>query len=406
MKKSLLLVLFLWLAGIVAGMQFAKFSSTIQILQTEIGITQLYSGWLLSSLGIIGLLFGISAGIVVSRFSPLRLVIIFLIWASASSFLQTMFTQPILMLIIRILEGFSQLILVSAAPTALLKYTPKKHQTVVMTFWGTFFGAAFLFMNLIQKSLINLGGWKMIFWFHALFAAIIAITLLFLSKNTSDEKNHIQSEKISIIQQHKAVYTKIESILPGLLFVCSTMVYLVFFTYLPIYFNELYPNEVFKSNFLVISMPLFSLLGTFLSGLILSKQGISPLKLIQYGFTIMIVLSISITFNLNPVFLITIASLILICTGLLQGSIFATVPYLSNDSKIHAYANGGITQMGNLGTTLGAPIFSSLLVYFNWKIAFLLPVASSSLGIFLVLYFSKKLSLKTNTDSISTKTPS
>lgn len=49
MKKALL-GLFLWLAGIVAGMQFAKFSSAIGLMQSDLGIDPLFGGWLLSSL--------------------------------------------------------------------------------------------------------------------------------------------------------------------------------------------------------------------------------------------------------------------------------------------------------------------------------------------------------------------
>ena len=39
MRKKNLFILFLWLSGIVAGMQFAKFSSTIGLIQTEVVLT-------------------------------------------------------------------------------------------------------------------------------------------------------------------------------------------------------------------------------------------------------------------------------------------------------------------------------------------------------------------------------
>lgn len=399
MRKSFLLIVFLWLSGIVAGMQFAKFSSTINLIQTDVGIDSLYSGWLLSSLGIIGIVLGVTSGVIVSRFSPLKMVVAFLWWAAAASLLQALFSQPGAMLTMRILEGFSQLILVSAAPTALLKATPKRYQTLVMTFWGTFFGVAFLVMNVLQGPIIQWGGWKAIFYCHALFSAVIALVLsLFLktasmSENVSEDGGQLSlaHNKFSFINEHKAVYKEMGSLLPGLLFGCHTLMYLVFLTYIPMRFNQNYPEELLKSNFLLISMPLFSLVGTFFSGVILNKVQKSPLLLIQYAFGTMIGLCVLIIFNNGAVFFLIVALAILMCSGVLQGAIFATIPYLSDDSTIHAYANGAITQMGNIGTTVGAPVFSTLLTYFSWNVAFVFPMVSSLTGILLILAYRKKI---------------
>ena len=35
---------------------------------------------------------------------------------------------------------------------------------------------------------------------------------------------------------------------------------------------------------------------------------------------------------------------------------------MSGDSLLHARANGAIAQMGNLGSTLGPPLFAALMV--------------------------------------------
>jgi MFS family permease len=394
MKKNILLILFLWLAGIVAGMQFAKFSSTISLIQIDTGIDPLYSGWLLSALGIIGIALGVTSGVIVSRVSPLKMVVVFLFWAALASFLQALFSKPGIMLAVRIFEGLSQLILVAAAPTALLKATPKRYQALVMTFWGTFFGIAFLIMNILQRSLIQLGGWKAIFYGHAIFSAGVGLVLLFFTRKTSPtDKADIPSNDtstISFIGQHKAAYKETGSLLPGLLFCCHTLMYLVFLTYLPQQFSHSYHGEPLKSNFLLISMPLFSLAGTFLCGAILNKAQKSPLVLIRFAFATMIGLCVLIIFNSGAVYFLIVASAILLCAGVLQGAIFATIPYLSDNSTIHAYANGTITQMGNIGTTVGPPVFSMLLVCSGWNAAFVFPMVSSLAGILLLFTFRKK----------------
>ena len=277
--KKVLLVLFLWLSGIVAGMQFAKFSSAIGLMQGDLGIDPLFGGWLLSSLGLIGILFGITSGVIVSRFSPIKMVVVFLWWAAAASLLQTMFSQPGVLLTLRVLEGFSQLFLVSAAPTALLRVTPKGYQAPVMTLWGTFFGMAFLAMNLAQGPLIALGGWQAIFYAHGIFAAFVALVLSLFLKTAGSENPAQPGDgqgKLSLINQHKAAYRETGSLLPGLLFFCHTLIYLVFLTYIPLWFHQNHPEEVLKGGFLLVSLPLFSLAGTLLSGVLLSKLRFSP----------------------------------------------------------------------------------------------------------------------------------
>ena len=138
-------------------------------------------------------------------------------------------------------------------------------------------------------------------------------------------------------------------------------------------------------------MPFFSLFGTFLSGVILNKIRKSPLVLIKYTFCTMLVLCTFFIIKIEAVIFLSAASFILLCSGVLQGAIFAAIPYLSDDSTIHAYANGAITQMGNFGTTAGPPIFSTLLIYFGWNIAFIFPVISSLAGILIIFAFRRKI---------------
>jgi len=75
--RKTLFIIFLWFSGIAAGMQFAKFSAAIGLIQIDVGISPVYSGWLLSSLGIISIIFGVTSGVIVSRFSPVKMVMRF-----------------------------------------------------------------------------------------------------------------------------------------------------------------------------------------------------------------------------------------------------------------------------------------------------------------------------------------
>jgi AAHS family 3-hydroxyphenylpropionic acid transporter len=53
-----------------------------------------------------------------------------------------------------------------------------------------------------------------------------------------------------------------------------------------------------------------------------------------------------------------VALLLMALVGLAGGSAFALVPYLSDTQPVQARATGAVAQMGNLGSTLGPPVFA------------------------------------------------
>ena len=47
--------------------------------------------------------------------------------------------------------------------------------------------------------------------------------------------------------------------------------------------------------------------------------------------------------------------------SLYGGSLFAVIPYLSDDPPVQARATGAVAQMGDLGSTLGPPVFATAI---------------------------------------------
>jgi nitrate/nitrite transporter NarK len=48
-------------------------------------------------------------------------------------------------------------------------------------------------------------------------------------------------------------------------------------------------------------------------------------------------------------------------SGLIQGASFALIPALSGDSSVNARANGALTQVGNIGSVAGPPVFAGVI---------------------------------------------
>ena len=52
---------------------------------------------------------------------------------------------------------------------------------------------------------------------------------------------------------------------------------------------------------------------------------------------------------------------LILFSGIIQGSVFSLIPNISQTTEEQTNANGAVAQLGNLGSTLGPPIFSYFL---------------------------------------------
>lgn len=75
-------VIVLWLCGIVAAMQFAKISFAFLALQQVYGTSPATMGLVLSAVGMMGLVFGVTAGVLAPVIGYERLLLAGL-WAGA-----------------------------------------------------------------------------------------------------------------------------------------------------------------------------------------------------------------------------------------------------------------------------------------------------------------------------------
>ena len=71
-KTNWFLVLALWFAGIVAAMQFAKFSVAFNFLKSQYNVAPFWVGLSLSIVGFIGLIFGVTISIYIKKSDKIK----------------------------------------------------------------------------------------------------------------------------------------------------------------------------------------------------------------------------------------------------------------------------------------------------------------------------------------------
>ena len=272
------LVALLWLSGVAAGLQFAKASVAFDALAAHYGASPTLAGWLLSTVGIVGVVFGASAGLVVERIGFRRSLVLGLAAAAALSGFETLLPPVPLFLAARALEGASHLAIIVAAPSCLVHVVAPGRRTIVIGLWGTFFSVAFLVAGALGLPLLAAFGLSGLFAAHEIVAAALALAAaMFIPADPPRPARTGKAERQSMIAAHVGVYADMRSAIPALCFLCYTGMYLALQTLTP----ELAAPA--DRLWLTAGMPAVSVVTTLIAGG-LAQFGISPFRLAASAF--------------------------------------------------------------------------------------------------------------------------
>ena len=371
----LLIVLALWMAGLGAAAQFGKMSviydqlGAVYLDQRGVGI-----GVLVSMIGIIGLIFGTTAGALVARIGPKRATLYALAIGALISLFQSFLPAYPWMLASRVPEGLSHLAIVVVGPTAMAAAVTIRFQGLVMTLWGSFFGVSFAALAYFGPGLVAAHGPGLLFEAHAAWMMLCLAALWLLMPA---DLITAPPPKTSVVAQHIDTYRSPRIAAPALGFVCYTVTYVAVLTLLPGAISPLW------GHFTAVAMPLVSILISLTLGVWLLGQ-MSAVRVVQVGFAAVIVAALGLWATWGQGASTSFfACMVAASMGVVQGASFASIPQLNALPADRARAAGAIAQLGNLGTTTGTPALAFLLMQFGVSGMAVFLIAFSALGILL-----------------------
>jgi MFS family permease len=352
-------VLLLWVCGILAGMQFAKVSVAFQALQLQYGATPAQMGLVLSAVGMVGLVLGVTMGLCAPAIGYRRLLLAGLGLGAVVSGLQAALLPYPLLLASRVLEGASHLAIVVAAPTLIAASSAPAHRSIAMGLWSTFVGVAFALTAAVGGGVMEGIGVQGLLALHALGMALMAAAAwLALRHDAAGSANAPWPPLRSLVRQHASVYGVFDTALPGLCFFCYTATAVALLTYIPQWSG-------LDRAWLAVVLPLMVIAGNFCAGW-LAQHWVAPLKLARGAFSAVAISALVLGWSHAAGTSIAAAALALMFTGGLSGgAAFALIPDLCKTSTLQARANGAVAQMGNLGSASGPPLLAALMVPFG-----------------------------------------
>jgi DHA1 family inner membrane transport protein len=345
----MVLVLLLWFAGLGAAAQFGKISILYEPLRgTYGGSGEVALGLVVSIVGMVGLIFGTTAGLLVARIGPRRAIVAALAAGAAMSALQSLFPSYPLMLASRIIEGASHLAIVVVGPTMIAALAPEAKRPLAMTLWSSFFGVTYAVLALIGPMVTPVG----LFLGHAGFMAGLA---LILAAVLPADPKAAPAPLTNLLAQHVQIYASPRLAAPAMGFFCYTFLYVAVLTLLP-------PETPATYRALIAAgMPLASIAVSLTLGVWLLRH-LKAVRLVQWGYAVAIP-----GFVLLWLFWGNGAGMVLggfwlsAALGIVQGASFAAIPELNTRAEDRARAAGAVAQLGNLGTTTGTPVLAALL---------------------------------------------
>lgn len=346
----MLLVFLLWAAGLGAAAQFGKISILYESLRaTYGGQGEVALGLVVSIVGMVGLIFGTTAGLLVARIGPRRAIVTALVAGAAMSALQSLMPGYPLMLASRIVEGASHLAIVVVGPTMIAALAPEARRPLAMTLWSSFFGVTYTILALIGPHT----GPTTLFLGHAGYmAALAAVLSLTLPRDPKGQALPMSN----LLAQHAAIYASPRLAAPAMGFCCYTFLYVAVLTLLP-------PETPESHRALIAAgMPLVSIAVSLTLGVqLLGKM--SAVRLVQLGYLAAIpgFLLLWLTWG-QGAGMVAGGFLLSGALGIVQGASFASIPELNATPEDRARAAGAVAQLGNLGTTSGTPVLAALLV--------------------------------------------
>jgi AAHS family 3-hydroxyphenylpropionic acid transporter len=347
-------VIVLWLSGILAAMQFAKIAVAFVELQNHYAASAASMGWVLSTVGMVGLLLGVTMGLLAPRIGYRRLLVGGLGLGALLAFTQSFLLPLPWFWASRVLEGASHLAVVVAAPTLMAASAAPQHRAIAMGLWSTFVGVAFAITGAVGLPFIDRFGLAALFHAHALGLVVVSIAVAWLlpadvprQRAPGQMPLHLQA----LLRQHVHIYTRWTTALPGLCFLGYTGMAVALLTFLP-------QQGGADRTWLAATLPLTGVAGTFCAGWI-AQYWLSPLHLARWAFVSVGVSGLVWGLGLWAGWWVAPVALVLMfAAGLSGGSSFALIPFLNEEPAQQARANGAVAQMGNLGSTLGPPGFA------------------------------------------------
>ena len=190
-------VFILFGAGVVAAFHVGKVPPVLPLLRTDMSLSLVMGGWLLSAISLLGALTAPAAGAISDWLGHRRMMFFGLICVAIGSLMGSFAATTGLLLGTRFLEGLGYIWIVISAPGLILRITRSSDERIAFGIWGGFLPAGASTMMLLAPFLVDLFGWRGLWQVNALvpftFAILLALATRGLNSRAARKRNPLKN---------------------------------------------------------------------------------------------------------------------------------------------------------------------------------------------------------------------
>lgn len=355
LRTNWLAVLVLWLSGLGAAAQYGKVSVTYDSLSAFYPDAGANVGFLVSLIGVVGIVLGVVAGLIVARIGFRRTLICGLLGGAVVSLFQSSLPGFGWLAASRVIEGMSHLSIVVAAPTLMAQLSEDRHRGLTLTLWSTFFGVAFALLGWFGIPFVATHGLGALFGVHSGFMGACSLAVLLCIPKDLGDKGKVIPTLSQVIRDHGRIYRSANISAPALGWLFYTFSFVSLLTFLPPFLSA--PTRIAVMG----ALPLVSIATSLLLGVWLLRY-LRAVQVVQLGFVAGAGFALAVwLLPWTELWCFGLAA----AMGLVQSASFAAVPELNPGAEGRAQSNGAMAQMGNLGNSLGTPVIAAMILPFG-----------------------------------------
>lgn len=348
--RNVLIVIAVFCAGLGAAAQFGK----ISVLFEDLGVVfaghgDVAMGWMVSIVGLVGLILGAVAGMVMGPLGLRRVMLTALVLAAGASALQALLPPYPLMMALRVAEGVSHLAIVVVGPVLMARASTHGTLGFVMALWGSFFGLSYAGLAYVVPKIVAWQGVGAVFLAHAVWMAVCAAVLVML---LPADPPRTALPRGDWLRRHLRIYASPRIAAPAMGFFCYTILFVALLTLLPPHVPQVARGTV------AFWMPLAAIIVSLTFGVWVLLY-LTAVRTVQLGFVIAALAAVGLWLTWGDAWPMAGMALALSgAFGLVQGASFAAIAQLNDAPEDRAMAAGALAQMGNLGTVTGTPLLA------------------------------------------------
>jgi predicted MFS family arabinose efflux permease len=348
------------LTGLAGTINYYKVPPLLPSLMASFHLAGARAGLLMSVFAVVGILFSIPAGIVITKLGYRLSGIVAVISISIGSVTGALSSTAAAMLAGRFMEGIGFNLLALTGPTIVAVYFSGRKRATAIGIWNASYPLGSTVSFTAVPFMAVWWGWRSAWWFGASYALAVGV-LYYVVVRADAAKTEIapHDKDASPPLGATADFRNRDVWILSIMFFCFAFVYVAYFTWTPTFLHVMRGMSLSSASLVLVLFSVLALLSSPLSGWILTKTA-SPRLLCASVIALYSAIGGSVVV-LDVWAVLPLQIVMGLIASFLPVAILTMVARMINEKKATTFAVSMITIGQNVGIFFGPTVFGYLL---------------------------------------------